>query len=176
MSDPVNHVSGLSAGEVAAPKARGEVNVPPPAPGRSYRQIVLGNVFSFINDVFYVLCLLLVFLGRPLDAILALGVVLVNAGVSVFQEVRAKRKLDQIALLTRPTAKVVRDGREQSVDPGEIVRGDILVVGSGDQIVVDGAVVGDGTMEMDESQLTGESDLVRKRAGDQVFSGSFCVT
>jgi cation-transporting P-type ATPase E len=169
-------VSGLSAGEVAARKARGEVNVPPPAPGRSYRQIVFGNAFSFINNVFYVLCLLLVLLGRPLDAILPLVVVLANAGVSVFQEVRAKRKLDEIALLTRPTAKVVRDGREQSVDPGEIVRGDLLIVGPGDQIVVDGAVVGDGTMEVDESQLTGESDLVRKRADDGLFSGSFCVT
>src|SRR5215210_2068916 len=176
MQAVADYVSGLSSGEVAARKARGEVNVPPPSPGRSYRQITLENVFSFINNVFYVLCLLLVLLGRPLDAILPLVVVLANAGVSVFQEVRAKRKLDQIALLTRPTAKVVRDGREQSIDPGEIVRGDILMVAPGDQNVVDGAVVGDGTMEVDESQLTGESDLVRKRAGDRVFSGSFCVT
>ena len=176
ISDAPDHVSGLSADEVAARKARGEVNVSPPSPGRSYRQIIFGNVFSFINNVFYVLCLLLVLLGRPFDAILPLVVVLANAGVSVFQEVRAKRKLDQIALLTRPTAKVIRDGREQSVDPGEIVRGDLLMVGPGDQIVVDGTVVDDGTMEVDESQLTGESDLVRKRAGDSVFSGSFCVT
>src|SRR5215207_7755961 len=176
ISDSANLISGLSADEVEARKARGEVNVPPPSPGRSYRQIILGNVFSFINNVFYALCLLLVLLGRPLDAILPLVVVLANAGVSVFQEVRAKRKLDEIALLTRPTAKVIRDGREQTVDPGEIVRGDLLMVGPGDQVVVDGTVVGDGTMEVDESQLTGESDLVRKRAGDELFSGSFCVT
>jgi cation-transporting P-type ATPase E len=176
ISDAANYVSGLSTDEVATRKARGEVNVPPPSPGRSYRQIILGNTFSFINNVFYALCVLLVLLGRPLDAILPLVVVLVNAGVSVFQEVRAKRKLDHIALLSRPTAKVVRDGREQTVDPGEVVLGDLLMVGPGDQIVVDGAVVGDGTMEVDESQLTGESDLVRKRAGDRVFSGSFCVT
>jgi cation-transporting ATPase E len=169
-------MGGLSAGEVAERKARGEVNVPPPSPGRSYRRIFFENVFSFINNVFYILCLMLVLLGRPLDALLPLAVVLINAGVSVFQEVRAKRKLDEIALLTRPTARVVRDGREQTIDPGEIVRGDLLVVGPGDQIVVDGTVVGDGKMEVDESQLTGESDLVRKRAGDGVFSGSFCVT
>src|SRR5919205_705294 len=175
-AEVTDHVGGLSADEVAARKARGEVNAPPPAPGRTYRQIVLGNVFSFINNVFYVLCLLLVVLGRPVDAILPLTVVLANVAVSVFQEVRAKRKLDKIALLTRPTAKVIRDGQEQTIDPGEIVRGDLLVVEPGDQIVVDGTVVGDGTMEVDEAQLTGESDLVRKRAGDQVFSGSFCVT
>src|ERR687883_140542 len=175
-ADVTGHISGLSAAEVAVRKARGEVNAPPPAPGRTYRQIVLENIFSFINNVFYVLCLLLVLLGRPLDAIVPLVAVLANAGVSVLQEVRAKRKLDEIALLTRPTAKVVRDGREQTIDPGEIVLGDLLVVGPGDQIVVDGTVVGEGTMEVDESQLTGESDLVRKRAGDRVFSGSFCVT
>src|SRR5215212_4153755 len=170
------HTSGLSADEVVARKARGEVNAPPPPPGRTYRQIIVGNVFSFINNVFYALCLLLVLLGRPFDAILPMAVVLANVAVSVFQEVRAKRKLDEIALLTRPTAKVIRDGREQDVDPAEIVRGDLLMVGPGDQIVVDGAVGGGGTMEVDESQLTGESDLVRKREGDQVFSGSFCVT
>src|SRR5829696_6058912 len=169
------HTSGLSADEVMARKARGEVNAPPPPPGRTYHQIIVGNVFSFINNVFYALCLLLVLLGRPFDAILPMAVVLANVAVSVFQEVRAKRKLDEIALLTRPTAKVIRDGREQDVDPAEIVRGDSLMVGPGDQIVVDGAV-GGGTMEVDESQLTGESDLVRKRDGDQVFSGSFCVT
>ena len=170
------HASGLSADEVVARKARGEVNAPPPPPGRTYRQIIVGNVFSFINNVFYALCLLLVLLGRPFDAILPMAVVLANVAVSVFQEVRAKRKLDEIALLTRPTAKVIRDGREQDVDPAEIVRGDLLMVGPGDQIVVDGTVGGGGTMEVDESQLTGESDLVRKRDGDQVFSGSFCVT
>jgi cation-transporting P-type ATPase E len=170
------HTSGLSADEVGARKARGEVNAPPPPPGRTYRQIIVGNVFSFINNVFYALCLLLVLLGRPFDAILPMAVVLANVAVSVFQEVRAKRKLDEIALLTRPTAKVIRDGREQDVDPAEIVRGDLLMVGPGDQIVVDGAVGGGGTMEVDESQLTGESDLVRMREGDQVFSGSFCVT
>src|SRR5215210_3434237 len=144
MQAVADYVSGLSSGEVAARKARGEVNVPPPPPGRSYHQIIFENVFSFINNVFYVLCLLLVLLGRPFDAILPLVVVLANAGVSVFQEVRAKRKLDQIAVWTRPTAKVVRDSREQSVEPGEIVLGDVLMVGPGDQILVDGIVVDDG--------------------------------
>ena len=121
------------------------------------------------------LCLLLVLLGRPLDAILPLVVVLANAGVSVFQEVRAKRKLDRIALdppdgegsprRSRPERRSWRDRARRPAGRR-----------SGDQIVVDGTVVGDGTMEVDESQLTGESDLVRKRAGDELFSGSFCVT
>src|SRR5919199_4436777 len=114
-AEATDHVGGLSANQVAARKARGEVNAPPPPPGRTYRQIVIGNVFSFINNVFDVLCLLLVLLGRPFDAILPIAVVLANVAVSVFQEVRAKRKLDKIALLTRPTAKVIRDGRERTI-------------------------------------------------------------
>src|SRR5919199_649920 len=120
MADITDHISGLSENEVATRKARGEVNAPPPAPGRTYRQIFIENVFSFINNVFYTLCLLLVLLGRPFDAILPLAVVAANVAVSVFQEVRAKRKLDKIALLTRPTAKVIREGREQTIAPGDI--------------------------------------------------------
>jgi cation-transporting ATPase E len=91
MQAVADYVSGLSSGEVEARKARGEVNVPPPPTGRSYRQIVLGNVFSFINDVFYVLCLLLVFLGGPLDAILALGVVLANVSPNRYEAQRRAR-------------------------------------------------------------------------------------
>src|SRR4029453_10473826 len=93
----------------------------------------------------------------------------------VVQEIRAKRTLDRIALLTRPKATVVRDGTEQTGDPSELVMGDVLSTGPGDQIVVDGVVIGDGKLEVDESLLTGESDLIPKRAGDPVYSGSFCV-
>ncbi len=88
---------------------------------------------------------------------------------------RAKRTLDRIAILTRPHAVVLRDGVEREVDPAELVVGDTIRAQSGDQIVVDGHVIGPGYLEIDESLLTGESDLVVKRAGDAVLSGSFCV-
>ncbi len=101
---------------------------------------------------------------------------LVNALISPVQEIRAKRQLDQIALVNRPTVTAVRDGREQVIAPPELVKGDILRVAAGDQIVVDGVMLGDGLLEMDESLLTGEPDLIRKQAGDPLFSGSFCVT
>ncbi|MCL4255420.1 MAG: HAD-IC family P-type ATPase, partial [Anaerolineae bacterium] len=77
--------------------------------------------------------------------------------------------------LTRPKASIIRNGQKREVDPTEIVLGDIIVVSPGDQIVVDGVVVGDGKMDVDESLLTGESDLIAKQKGTQVFSGSFCV-
>ena len=92
--------------------------------------------------------------------------------MGIYQEVRAKQTLDRIALLTRPTAKVVRDGRQREVGPEELVVGDLIAVEAGDQIVVDGRLA-EGRIEVDESQLTGESDLVPKRAGDQVYSGSY---
>jgi len=171
-----SNVDGLSDEEARARRARGLGNGAPPPTGRSYRQIIGENVFTFINVSLSLLGLALVLLGRPTDALISTGVVALNVLVSVVQEVRAKRTLDHITLLTRPQATVVRDGRARAVSPADLVVGDVLVVGPGDQIVVDGRVVGDGRMAVDESQLTGESDLVPKVAGALVYSGSFCVT
>jgi len=169
-------VDGLSEGEARARQARGLGNGAPPPTGRSYRQIIGENVFTFINVSLSLLGLALVLLGRLTDALISTGVIALNVLVSVVQEIRAKRTLDHITLLARPQATVVRDGRERAVSPADLVVGDVLVVGPGDQIVVDGRVVGDGRMDVDESQLTGESDLVPKVAGALVYSGSFCVT
>jgi cation-transporting P-type ATPase E len=94
----------------------------------------------------------------------------------MFQEARAKRKLDRVALLLRPEARVIRDGSEQVIDPEDIVLGDLLVADSGDQFLVDGEVVAGGPASVDESLLTGESDLITRRVGDPVYSGSFCMT
>ena len=166
--------AGLSDAEAAARRAAGHGNSAPPATSRTYAQIVQENVFTFINNVIFVLGVLLIVVGRPLDALVSIGVIGTNILVSVVQEVRAKRMLDRIALLTRPTATLVRDGAERAAQPEELVVGDLLRVGAGDQVILDGQMV-DGSLEADESQLTGESDLVPKRPGDVVYSGSFVV-
>lgn len=173
-----SHISlqGLSEVEVAAQRSKGLGNSMPVQVSRSYFQIIRENVFNSINTILFLLGIALVLLGRVSDALVAVGVVLVNVIVSVAQEVHAKRTLDRIVLLTRPSATVIRDGQERQIDPGEIVVGDLLLVRPGDQMVVDGPVVGESTMHADESLLTGESDLVPKRAGDTVYSGSFCVS
>jgi cation-transporting ATPase E len=168
-------VRGLSPNEVLKRRAEGLGNNVPLQTTRSYFQILRENVFTFINNVLFALGIALVLLGRASDALVSVVVISINVVVSVIQEVRAKRTLDRIALLARPTATVIRDGREQAVDPGEIVVGDVLVVGRGDQVVVDGQVV-EGHMDADESLLTGESDPIPKGPGDPVYSGSFCVT
>ena len=171
---PPTPPTGLTDAEAVERRARGLGNPPPPPTTRSYARIVRENVFTFINDVLFLLGLALVLVGRPFDALVSLGVISTNIVVSVVQEVRAKRVLDRIALLTAPTATVVRSGLERKVDPVDLVVGDLVALTPGDQVVVDGRLV-TGRCRVDESQLTGESDQVVKVPGDPVFSGSYCV-
>lgn len=167
--------SGLPAAEVDARRAKGLGNKAAAKSGRGYFEIVRENVFTFTNNIMFLLGVGLVLVGRPLDALISVSVVGTNVVVGVAQEVRAKRTLDQISLLTRPTAAVIRDGKMSTVGPAELVIGDLVEIGSGDQIVLDGQLVS-GRLQADESQLTGESDLIGKSPGERVFSGSFCVT
>jgi cation-transporting ATPase E len=167
---------GLTEDEVVKRRQNGQGNNVKLETSRSYLEIVRQNVFTFINTVLFAIGIVLVLLGLYTDALLSVGIAMMNVVVGVVQEMRAKRTLDKIALLTRPKATVIRDGQEKIVDPTEVVLGDILVVRSGDQVVVDGKVVGEGKMDVDESLLTGESDLIPKQAGDPVYSGSFCVS
>ncbi len=167
--------AGLTHADVETRRAAGLNNTPPPPTTRTYWQIVRENVFTFINNVLFLLGLALVLVGRPFDAVVSLAVISTNIIVSVVQEVRAKNILDRVALLHRPTARVVRDGSSQEVVPEDLVVGDLLEVAAGDQIVLDGRL-GSGRMQVDESQLTGESNLIAKRPGDEVFSGSFAVS
>jgi cation-transporting ATPase E len=169
-------VQGLTESEARTRRARGEGNTSGAPTGRSYWEIVRGNLFSLFNNILFVIGVALIALGRYNDALTSVGLGLINAMISTVQEIRAKRQLDRIALINSPKVTVVREGREHVVDPAELVKGDVVRVDAGDQVVVDGVMLGDGTLEMDESLLTGEPDLIRKQAGDQLFSGSFCVT
>ena len=172
---PTDPTRGLAEGEVVARRAAGLNNTPPPPTTRTYVQIVRENVFTFINNVLFLLGIALAAVGRPFDAVVSLAVISTNIVVSVVQETRAKRTLDAVALLHRPTATVIRDGTEQELTPEQLVVGDLLVVNAGDQVVLDGRVV-EGKIQADESQLTGESNLIGKHPGDEVFSGSFAVS
>ena len=169
-------VQGLSESEVLARRQRGEGNDIAVGTSRSFIDILRQNMFTFFNNVLFTIGILLIALGRVNDALTSVGLGLLNALISTYQEVRSKRQLDKIALLTRPQVTVIREGQEKVVDPAELVSGDIFRVRPGDQIVVDGIVIGDSKVEVDESLLTGESDLIRKQEGDTLLSGSFCVT
>jgi cation-transporting ATPase E len=169
---PATPPIGLTDEEAAARRSRGLGNAPPPPTTRTYRAIVTENVFTFVNNVLFLLAFALVLVGRPFDALVSLVVIGTNIVVGIVQEVRAKQTLDRIALLTRPTASVVRGGQVREVAPDELVVGDLIEIEAGDQVVVDGRLA-NGQLEVDESQLTGESDLVTKRPGEPVYSGSF---
>ncbi len=167
---------GLTTEEANARRARGLGATVAPPTSRSYRQIILENVFTFINMALLGLGVSLALLGRIGDALISTGVISLNIVVSLVQEIRAKRTLDRIALLARPTATVLRDGEERELSPDEIVTGDVIKVGPGDQIVVDGRLLGVARMTLDESLLTGEADPVPRGGGEMVYSGSFVVT
>lgn len=166
---------GLTDQEAERRRAAGLGNTAPPPTTRTYWDIVRENVFTFINNILFGLGIALVIVGRPIDALVSLGVIMTNVVVGIVQEVRAKRTLDRIALLTRPTAAVVRAGEVRQLAPEQLVLGDLVVLEAGDQVVLDGRLA-TGAVGLDESQLTGESDVVRKRPGDEVFSGSFATT
>lgn len=178
----IDALQGLSGREVIERRSHGQGNAAPPPSSRTYWRIIVENTFTFINIVLFSLGLGLVLLGQFLDALVSIGVILLNVLVSIVQEIRAKRMLDRITLLTQPKAHVVRDGREYEAPPQDLVIGDVLRVGPGDQIALDGIVIGDAAaaahvvMAVDESLLTGESDLIPKHIGDPVYSGSFCVS
>ncbi len=166
-------VQGLTENEARARHQRGDGNTTGSAPSRSYWDIARANLFTLFNNILFTIGVALIALGRYNDALTSVGLGLVNALISTVQEIRAKRQLDKIALLAAPTVTVVRDGRAQTVDPAQLVKGDVIQINAGDQIVVDGMLLSDGPLEMDESLLTGEADLIRKQSGDRVLSGSF---
>jgi cation-transporting ATPase E len=169
-------IEGLSESEVTARRERGQQNLVQFQTSRSYLQILRKNAFTFINTVLFAIAIVLILMGSLGDALVTAGLVLLNVVVGAVQEGRAKRKLDRITLLTRPQATVIREGQERTIDPSDVVLDDVLVARPGDQIVVDGEMVGEGRAELDESLVTGESDRIPKTVGDTVYSGSFCVS
>jgi cation-transporting P-type ATPase E len=167
---------GLSEAEADKRRQQGQGNNIALKTSRTYREIIYGNVFNAINLVLFGLGAVMVTVGRAGDAVTSVGLVGLNMVIGIYQEVRAKHQLDKIALLTRPRVTVIRDGQPREIDPTHVVLGDLIRINIGDQIVADGTVVGESNAELDESLLTGEADLIQKAEGDEILSGSFCVS
>ncbi|SPF04186.1 HAD-IC family P-type ATPase [Streptomyces sp. MA5143a] len=165
---------GLTAAEVAERVARGEVNDVPVRSSRSLVDIVRANVFTRFNAIIGVLWLIMLFVAPIQDSLFGF-VILANTGIGIVQEWRAKKTLDSLAVIGEAKPTVRRDGVAAVVGTSEIVLGDLIEIGPGDKIVVDGACVETDSLEIDESLLTGEADPVVKHPGDPVMSGSFVV-
>lgn len=168
----VNPTRGLTAEQVAERVAAGRTNQVPDAPVRTLPQILRANVFSPVNGIMLALFAAILVAGFPRDG-LFVGVVVSNAVIGVAQEIRAKRELDKLAVLSAPKARVVRDGEVSEVGVSEVVADEVLEVTPGDQVVVDGMVLASSGLEADESLLTGEADPIEKETGDELLSGSF---
>ena len=165
-------LDGLTRQEVAERVARGEVNDVPAVPSRTVREIVRANVLTRFNALLGSLLVVILIVGPIQDSLFGL-VLIANAGVGIFQELRAKRTLDRLAVLTSPHARIVREGQVREQPVNEVVLDDVLELQPGDQVVVDGEVLEAAALEVDESLLTGESEAVTKAVGDEVLSGSF---
>jgi cation-transporting P-type ATPase E len=145
-----------------------------PATSRSYASIAIANTFTVFNLILAGFGAATIVFGNPKDA-LFLGILVANVAIGTFQEVRAKCALDKLAALVVAKATVVRDGAPRQVSVEEVVVGDLVRIGSGDQIPADGDLVRADGLALDESELTGESEPVVRRVGDPVLSGSFAV-
>jgi cation-transporting ATPase E len=166
--------SGLSAAAVVERVAAGQVNDVPVRSSRSVAEIVRGNVFNRINAIIGALLVLILIVGPWQDALFG-GVIVANTLIGMIQELRAKRTLDKLAVIGEARPHVRRDGTTTPMAPSQIVLDDVIELGQGDKIVVDGDVMESESLEVDESLLTGEPDPVHKQPGDQVMSGSFVV-
>ena len=163
---------GLSAAEVRQRILQGRVNEPPDAPVRTVAQVIRANVLTPVNAIIATMLVLILAAGFPADALFA-GVVVSNSIIGIVQELKARRTLHKLAVLSAPQARVVRDGRTLQVETSAVVADAILELRPGDQIVADGEVVQARGLQVDESLLTGESDPVDKDPGHEVMSGSF---
>ncbi|MFD7801574.1 HAD-IC family P-type ATPase, partial [Streptomyces anulatus] len=171
---PARRPDGLSTAEVAERVARGEVNDVPVRSSRSVTEIVRANVFTRFNLIIGVLWVIMLFVAPIQDSLFGF-VIVANTGIGIIQEWRAKKTLDSLAVIGEAKPTVRRDGVAAEISTSEIVLGDLVELGPGDKVVVDGTVSEADSLEIDESLLTGEADPVIKRAGDPVMSGSFVV-
>ena len=146
----------------------------PTRAARSVSEIVRANVFTRINAILGVLLIIVLSTGSVINGAFGL-LIIANSAIGIIQELRAKQTLDKLAIVGQAKPLVRRQSGTQALMPSEVVLDDVIELGPGDQIVVDGEIVEETNLEVDESLLTGEADPIAKDAGDQVMSGSFVV-
>ncbi|OIK04004.1 HAD-IC family P-type ATPase [Streptomyces monashensis] len=171
---PMTRSAGLTGAEVADRVRRGQVNDVPVRSSRSLGEIARANVFTRFNAIIGVLWVIMLCVAPIQDSLFGF-VILANTGIGIVQEWRAKQTLDSLAVVGEARPTVRRDGAAVGIATDEIVLGDLIEIGPGDKVVVDGVCAEADGLEIDESLLTGEADPVVKRSGDPVMSGSFVV-
>ena len=166
---------GLSSAEVAERIRNGQVNHSVRSQWADYAAIATRHLFTLFNLMVVPAAVALFVLSEWQAGMAVSGMAIINTALGLFQEFRAKRHLDRLAILTETKAQVMRDGRLLQIPAREIVLGDCILVRAGDAILADGSVIDSQFMEVDEALLTGESDPVRRNPGEQLLSGSIVV-
>ena len=167
-------MTGLTNEQVQERIAEGKVNVNENPNTRTYKQIILENTLTFFNFLNIVLLVLVLFV-RSYKNSMFMGIILINTVIGIIQEVRAKKTIDKLAILTESKTVVLREGKKWSISTEKLVLDDLIFLKTGDQIPADVKVL-EGTVEVNESLLTGESDNLSKSQGDELFSGSFVTS
>jgi cation-transporting P-type ATPase E len=165
---------GLTDAEVAQRVAEGKSNAVPQRATRSVADIVRANVFTRINAILGVLLMIVLVTGSVINGLFGL-LIIANSVIGMVQEIRAKQTLDELAIIGQAKPLVRRQSGTRTLLPSEVVLDDVIELGPGDQIVVDGEILEEENLDVDESLLTGEADPIGKDAGDSVMSGSFVV-
>lgn len=167
-------ILGLSADEVDKRKEAGLANESVESPTKTVPQIILGNLISYFNLIFFTLAAALIIV-KSYEDLMFMGIVIINTFIGIIQELHAKHTLDKLILLTEPKVTVVRDGREEKIPTNELVRDDIVIFRSGNQICADSVII-EGNVQVNESLITGEADEILKKAGESLLSGSYVVS
>ncbi len=173
-----DYQTGLSAEQVEERVLKGHTNQTPNTNSKTVGSIICENVFTFFNILCFIVFIALVVVNvmykQKWSNVLFMLIILVNIVIGIVQEVRAKKTIEKLSLLTAPVVKVVRDKVEENIATEEVVIDDIVVLSTGKQIVADCIVV-EGNVEVNESVLTGESLPIKKKVGDTLLAGSFVV-
>lgn len=169
-----DHQTGLTAQQVQEHRMHGWTNQPVDPPSKTTKEIIQENVFTYFNLIFLVLAVLLCLVGSFRD-LTFLPVIVLNTLIGIIQETRAKKVLDNLTMLNAPQAMVIRDGKKSQINAEDLVVDDIVIFEAGNQVCADAEVCA-GEVQVNESLLTGESDEITKRKGDQLMSGSFIVS
>ncbi len=167
--------TGLTPKEVAQRIESGQSNAVKTSTSRSVRDIVRANVFTLFNGIICAAMALVLVTGSWKDAVFGF-VIIINTGIGIVTELRAKRTLDKLSILVASEFLVHRDGKDVEVSHNEIVLDDLLWIRAGEQVPADGQIIQTWGLELDESMLTGESRTVRHKVGEQVYSGATAVS
>ena len=167
--------TGLTPKEVVQRIESGQSNAVKTSSSRSVQDIVRANVFTLFNGIIFAAMVLVLITGSWRDAVFGF-VIIINTGIGIVTELRAKRTLDRLSILVASDFLVHRDGRDVEVPHNEIVLDDLLWIRAGEQVPADGQIIQTWGLELDESMLTGESRTVRHKVGEQVYSGATAVS